>query len=134
MSFGSRGENPWPIILAFQRTLLIEIELISSHLFLTQTEGQLGEEYYSIWPFQQSIQRCLSMLIENDYIRMEIQERSKGTAIYRTTDKGIALLRIYQHIRDLIVARVLQLTIGSLIINPAYLCGITCRISERSRR
>src|SRR3712207_6958666 len=31
--------------------------------------------------------RYLSLLIENDYIRMEIQERSKGTAIYRTTDK-----------------------------------------------
>ena len=46
--------------------------------------------------------RYLSMLIENDYIRMEIQERSKGTAIYRTTDKGIALLRIYQRIRDLL--------------------------------
>jgi predicted transcriptional regulator len=41
-------------------------------------------------------------IIENDYIRMEIQERSKGTATYRTTDKGIALLRIYQHIRDLL--------------------------------
>src|ERR671917_97826 len=46
--------------------------------------------------------RYLSLLIENDYIRMEIQERSKGTAIYRTTDKGIALLRIYQRIRDLL--------------------------------
>ena len=46
--------------------------------------------------------RYLSILIENDYIRMEIQERSKGTAIYRTTDKGIALLRIYQRIRDLL--------------------------------
>ena len=46
--------------------------------------------------------RYLSMLIENDYIRMEIQERSKGTAIYRTTDKGIALLHIYQRIRDLL--------------------------------
>jgi predicted transcriptional regulator len=46
--------------------------------------------------------RYLSILIENDYIRMEIQERSKGTAIYRTTDKGIALLHIYQRIRDLL--------------------------------
>ncbi len=46
--------------------------------------------------------RYLSMLIENDYIRMQIQERSKGTATYRTTDKGIALLRIYQRIRDLL--------------------------------
>ena len=46
--------------------------------------------------------RYLSMLIENDYIRMEIQERSKGTAIYRTTGKGIALLRVYQRIRDLL--------------------------------
>jgi predicted transcriptional regulator len=46
--------------------------------------------------------RYLSLLIENDYIRMEIQERSKGTAIYRTTDKGIALLRIYERIRDLL--------------------------------
>jgi hypothetical protein len=33
---------------------------------------------------------------------MQIQERSKGTATYRTTDKGIALLRIYQRIRDLL--------------------------------
>lgn len=33
---------------------------------------------------------------------MEIQERSKGTAIYRTTGKGIALLRVYQRIRDLL--------------------------------
>jgi predicted transcriptional regulator len=40
--------------------------------------------------------RYLSMLIENDYIRMEIQERSKGTAIYRTTDKGIAYIPTYQ--------------------------------------
>jgi predicted transcriptional regulator len=47
--------------------------------------------------------RYLSLLIENDYIRMEIQERSKGTAIYRTTDKGIALLRVYQRIRDLLL-------------------------------
>jgi predicted transcriptional regulator len=47
--------------------------------------------------------RYLSLLIENDYIRMEIQERSKGTAIYRTTDKGIALLRIYERIRDLLL-------------------------------
>ena len=46
--------------------------------------------------------RYLSILIENDYIRMEIQERSKGTAIYRTTGKGIALLRVYQRIRDLL--------------------------------
>ena len=46
--------------------------------------------------------RYLSLLIENDYIRMEIQERSKGTAIYRTTGKGIALLRVYQRIRDLL--------------------------------
>jgi predicted transcriptional regulator len=46
--------------------------------------------------------RYLSLLIENDYIRMEIQERGKGTAIYRTTDKGIALLRIYERIRDLL--------------------------------
>ena len=46
--------------------------------------------------------RYLSMLIENDYIRMEIQERSKGTANYRTTDKGIALLRVYERIRDLL--------------------------------
>ncbi len=46
--------------------------------------------------------RYLSMLIENDYIRMEIQERSKGTTIYRTTGKGIALLRVYQRIRDLL--------------------------------
>ncbi|MDQ3562501.1 MAG: winged helix-turn-helix domain-containing protein, partial [Thermoproteota archaeon] len=46
--------------------------------------------------------RYLSMLIENDYIRMEIQERSRGTAIYRTTGKGIALLRVYQRIRDLL--------------------------------
>lgn len=46
--------------------------------------------------------RYLSLLIENDYIRMEIQERSKGTAVYRTTDKGLTLLRIYQRIRDLL--------------------------------
>ena len=46
--------------------------------------------------------RYLSLLIENDYIRMEIQERSKGTAIYRTTGKGIALLRVYERIRDLL--------------------------------
>jgi predicted transcriptional regulator len=46
--------------------------------------------------------RYLALLIENDYIRMEIQERNKGTAIYRTTDKGIALLQIYQRIRDLL--------------------------------
>ncbi len=46
--------------------------------------------------------RYLSMLIENDYIRMEIQERSKGAANYRTTDKGIALLRVYERIRDLL--------------------------------
>jgi predicted transcriptional regulator len=46
--------------------------------------------------------RYLSILIENDYIRMEIQERGKGTAIYRTTDKGIALLQVYRHIRDLL--------------------------------
>src|SRR5829696_2555099 len=36
--------------------------------------------------------RYLSILIENDYIRMEIQERSKGTA----------LLHIYQRISDLL--------------------------------
>src|ERR671921_718400 len=36
--------------------------------------------------------RYLSLLIENDYIRMEIQESSKG----------IALLRVYQRIRDLL--------------------------------
>jgi predicted transcriptional regulator len=46
--------------------------------------------------------RYLSLLIENDYIRMEIQEKSKGTVIYRTTDKGIALLHVYQRIRDLL--------------------------------
>lgn len=46
--------------------------------------------------------RYLSLLIENDYIRMEIQEKSKGIVIYRTTDKGIALLHVYQRIRDLL--------------------------------
>jgi predicted transcriptional regulator len=46
--------------------------------------------------------RYLSLLIENDYIRMEIQEKSKGTVIYRTTDKGIALLHAYQRVRDLL--------------------------------
>ncbi len=46
--------------------------------------------------------RYLALLVENDYIRMEIQERNKGTAIYRTTDKGIALLQIYQRIRELL--------------------------------
>jgi predicted transcriptional regulator len=46
--------------------------------------------------------RYLSLLIENDYIRMEIQEKSKSTVIYRTTDKGIALLHVYQRIRDLL--------------------------------
>jgi predicted transcriptional regulator len=46
--------------------------------------------------------RYLSLLIENDYIRMEIQEKSKGIVIYRTTDKGIALLNVYQRIRDLL--------------------------------
>jgi len=71
-------------MLAFQKVLLIVIELILPHPFLMpQTVGQLGEEYY-------------------DYIRMEIQERSKGTTIYRTTGKGIALLRVYQRVRDLL--------------------------------
>jgi predicted transcriptional regulator len=47
--------------------------------------------------------RYLSLLIENDYIRMEIQEKSKGAVIFRTTDKGIALLHVYQRIRDLLL-------------------------------
>ena len=41
-------KTQWPIMLAFQKVLLIVIELILLHLFLIpQTVGQLGEEYYS---------------------------------------------------------------------------------------
>ena len=60
----------------------------------------------------------------------KFKRESKGTAIYRTTDKGIALLHVYQRIRDLLSPDTTT-TIGSLTIDRAYLCGITCRRNEK---
>jgi hypothetical protein len=37
----------------------------------------------------------------------------------------------YTNVSEIYCRQILQLTIGSLIIDPAYLCGITCRKSER---
>ncbi len=38
---------------------------------------------------------------------------------------------VYTNVSGICYRQILQLTIGSLTIDPAFLCGITCRKSEK---
>ena len=91
-------------VSVWKRVPVIVIESILSHPFwMPQNGGATRRRILLVSGLSSNqFKRYFSMLIENDYIRMEIQERSRGTATYRTTDKGIALLHIYQRIRDLL--------------------------------
>ena len=102
MSFGSRWSMANNLSVSKSASNRDRIDIITSILDASNGGATRRRILLVSGLSSNQFKRYLSLLIENDYIRMEIQEKSKGIVIYRTTDKGIALLNVYQRIRDLL--------------------------------